>query len=177
MRKTKKISFSALCAALGVIFLSLGSMLDVLDMSAAILSAMLVLFCVIELGGGYASMVYAVVAVLSLVILPNKSAALLFTALFGYMPIIKLYFERRMGRLAWIPKLLIFNLIFALLVFLGAELVGFTVQNAWGIPALVIYAAYFLLANAVAVLCDILFSRLTRVYFFRFRERIRKYLK
>ncbi len=171
------LSVSALLAALGVICLALGSLLDILDMSAAILASVLVLFCTVELGTGYAVMVYGTVSFLSLLILPNRSAALLFVCLFGYMPIVKFAFERIMGRFAWIPKLLIYNLLFTALVFLGAELVGFTADNVWSIPPAVIYIAYFVLANVVFVTCDILFARLLRVYFYRWRDKIRKYLK
>ncbi len=177
MKKTKVVSLAALCASLGVIFLYLGSVLDVLDMSAAVLAALLVLFCVLELGYGYAGMVYLVITVLSLLLLPNKSPAILFAALFGYIPITKFFFEKKMKKLAWIPKLVVFNLLFGAVVFFGAELMGFDTENAWNIPVFVFYIIYFVFANIVYVLCDILFTRISRVYFYRFRDKIRKYLK
>ena len=177
MRKTKALSIAALCASLGVVFLYLGSVLSVLDMSAAILSSILVLFCVLELGYGYSGMVYLTTAVLSLLLLPNKSAALLYAGLFGYAPIIKFFFEKKMKRFAWIPKLFVFDLIFAIAIFFGADILGFSVENAFGIPPFVFYIAYFVLANVVYVLCDILFGRLSRAYFYRYRDKIRKYLK
>jgi hypothetical protein len=177
MRKTKRISLAALCASLGVIFLYLGSILDILDMSAAILASFLVLFCVLELGYGYAGMVYLVISVLALLLLPNKSPAILFAGLFGYVPITKFFFEKKMRKISWIPKLLVFNMIFAAVIFLGAELMGFTTDNTLGIPSIVFYVAYFILANVVCILCDILFTRLSRIYFYRFREKIHKYLK
>lgn len=177
MRKTKVISLAALCASLGVIFLYLGSILDVLDMSAAILAAVIVLFCVLEFGYGYAIMVYLVITVLALLLLPNKSPAILFAGLFGYVPITKFFFERKMGRLAWILKVFIFNLIFAAVVLFGAELTGFSTDNTLGIPPAVFYIAYFVLANAVYILCDIFFARLSRIYFYRIRDKIHKYLK
>jgi stage V sporulation protein AC len=57
------------------------------------------------------------------------------------------------------------------------ENMGFSAENAFGIPPFVFYIAYFLLANIVYVLCDILFGRLSRIYFYRYRDKIRKYLK
>lgn len=177
MRKTKLITLSALAAALGVIAIALGSLLDVMDLSAAVLAALVVLFCVLEMGYGYAAMVYLTVSVLSVILLPNKSAALLFALLFGYMPIVKFWFERKLGRLSVIPKLIIYNLLFGAVVTFGAELTGFTVENAWSVPPAAIYALYFVLANILFAVCDLLFARMARFYFFRIRERIRKYLK
>ncbi len=177
MKKTKILSLAALCASLGVIFLYLGSMLDILDMSAAILASFLVLFCVLELGYGYAGMVYLVISVLSLLLLPNKSPAILFVGLFGYVPISKFFFEKKMKKWAWLPKVLVFNLLFGAIVYFGAELMGFSTENIWGIPAFVFYIVYFIFANIVYVLCDILFTRLSRIYFYRYRDKIRKYLK
>ncbi len=146
-------------------------------MSAAILTAMLVLFAVLELGFGYAGTVYLVTSVLAFLVLPMKTPAVFFAGLFGLIPITKFFFDRKLGRLSWIPKLIIFNALFLAIVFLGAELVGFTAENIWGIPPYAIYIAYFVFANLVYVLCDILFARLARLYFFKFRERIKKYLK
>ena len=75
MKNTKKIAIASLCGSLGVIFLYLGVILNVLDMTAALLSSVLVLFCVLELGYGYAFAVYAIISVLSLLLLPNPSPA------------------------------------------------------------------------------------------------------
>ncbi len=177
MKKTKLLSLSALCAALGVVMLYLGSLLDVLDMSAAILASFLVLFCVMELGYGYAGAVYLVITVLSLLLLPNKSPAILFAGLFGYVPITKFFLEHKMKKLAWLPKIAVFNLFFGEMVFLGAKALGFSTENTLGIPSYVYYIAYFVLANGVYILCDILLARLSRIYFYKYREKIRKYLK
>ena len=177
MKQTKRISISALCIALGVVFLYLGSLLDVLDMSAAVLASVHVLYCVLERGYGYAGMVYLGVSVLSLLLLPNKSPAILFIGLFGYVPISKFFFEKKMKKWAWFPKVIVFNLLFGAIVYFGAELMGFYTENIWGIPAFVFYIVYFVFANIVYILCDILFARLSLLYFYRFRDRIRKYLK
>lgn len=177
MKQTKKIAIASLCGSLGVIFLYLGVILNVLDMTAALLASMLVLFCVMELGYAYAFGVYAVISVLSLLLLPNPSPAWMFIALFGYIPITKFGFEKRMKKLAWIPKILLFNLSFAAVLFLGGEVLGFTTENQFGISPLGIYIAFFILGNFLYLMCDILYGRLVRLYILRYRGRIKKYLK
>ena len=106
MRNTKKIALASLCAALGTIFLSLGFLINVMDMSAALLASALVLFSLLEMGYGYAFLVFSVISALSLMLMPQASAAWMFLLLFGYMPISKFGFERickKHAWMAWIP--------------------------------------------------------------------------
>ena len=65
----------ALCAvlsALGVVLLYLGSFIEVLDLSVALLASLAIVVLVIERGGAYPMMTYGVTALLSLLLLPNK---------------------------------------------------------------------------------------------------------
>ncbi len=167
-----------MCSALGVVILYLGSVLDVLDMSAAVLASVLVLFAVLELGYAYAGAVYALISLLGFLLLPNKSAALFFVALFGYVPMTKFWFEKRLGKiLSWVMKLLLYNVLFGALSFLGAELIGFSTENAYGISPMLILVIYWTAANAVYIVCDILYHRLSFLYIRKYREKIRKLLK
>ncbi len=177
MKKTKRLTLSALCTALGVVVLYLVSMIEVLDMTAAMIASILVFFCVLEIGYGYAGAVYLSVTLFSLILLPNKSSAVMFAGIFGYMPITKFFFEKKMKKLAWIPKILIFNLFFGAIMWFGMELLGFTPENTFGIPPYVYTIVYLVLANAVCILLDILYGRLSRVYFYKYRDKIRKYLR
>ena len=177
MRSTKKIALASLCAALGVVCLSIGAFLNVLDMSAALLASFFVMFCLMEMGYGYAFSVFAVISVLALILLPNASPAWMFILLFGYMPITKFGFEHLFKRGAWIPKLLLFNGFYAVVIFLFGELLGFTAENSFGISPQIIYVAFFAIGNFMYILCDILYGRLARLYLRKLRDRIRRYLK
>ena len=178
MRKTKKLALSSLCAALGVVFLSVGAFLEVLDMSAALLASFLVLFCFLEMGYRYAFSVFAVTALLALMLLPQTTAPWMFALLFGYMPVSKFGFEKLCGKiLSWIPKLILFNAVWAVMIFLLGALLGFTTENPFGIPPYAIYIAFFAVGDLMYVVCDVLYVRLARVYMVRFRERFARYLK
>ena len=52
-KSTKRLTLCAVLTALGVVVLSLGSLLEVLDLSAAALAGMLVVIVVIEVGGPF----------------------------------------------------------------------------------------------------------------------------
>ena len=174
MKKTKKLALSAIFAAVGVVILFLGSLLEVLDISAACIASLIVLFCLTEMGVAYAAGVYATVTVLSFIILPNKMAAFFFAFFFGPLPITKMLFEKlgtKTGAvLCWLFKLLLFN----------AELVAFwfLAKGLLEIPEKTfIIVLYAVLSNAMFVLADILYGQLTRIYFRSIRKRIGKFLK
>jgi len=177
MKTTKKTVLSSLCASFGVVCLYLGVFFNVMDMTAALLASVLVLFCLMEMGYGYAFAVYAMISILSLILLPNASPAWMFILLFGYMPISKFGFERIFKKFAWVPKLILFNVLYAAVVFLGGALLGFTTENQFGIPPYAVYIGFFVLGDILYVLCDILYTRLVRLYIVKIRDRIRKYLK
>ena len=177
MKKTKKLALSAILSAFGVVILFLGALVDVLDMSTAILASFLVLFCMAEMGYAYASAVYLLTALLGLLLLPNKAPALLFAALFGYVPVTKFLFERIGKWLSWLPKLVVFNGIAVPLGLFGRELLVLTGENSFGIAPEWMLAAYLVLANIVFVLCDVLYTRLMFVYLNKYRDKIRKYLR
>lgn len=180
MRKTKKLALASLCAALGTVFLSFGVLLNVFDMTAALLASFLVLFCLLEMGFRWSLSVYAVISVLSLILMPSASAVWTFLLLFGYMPISKFGFERLCKRLAWtawIPKLVLFNATYAVQIFLLGELLGFTAENSLGIPPTAVYIAFFAVGNLLYTVSDILYGRLARVYMVKFRHRFSRFLK
>lgn len=177
MRKTKKLVLSSVCAALGVICLYLGGIIEVLDMTAAVAASLLVLFAVLEIGYGYAVAVYAIISFLGFLLLPNRSPAIFFLLMYGYVPMTKFFFEKHLGKFSWVTKLLLYNTLMLFLTFFGAELVGFSTENEWGIAAEIVMVIYIALANVVYVACDILYKRLSILYLKKFREKIHKLLK
>ena len=164
MKKTTRITLCALLAALGVVILYLGALVNVLDISVSILASFLILFCVAEIGYSWAAAVWLITAILSLLLLPNKAPALLYTALFGYMPVTKFLFERLGKWVAWIPKLVLFNAAAVTVGYFGWELLGFTTENRFGLSAGWMMAAYLILANVVFIVCDVLYTRLVLIY-------------
>lgn len=177
MKTTKKTVLSSLCASLGVICLYLGVFFNVMDMTAALIASFIVLFCLMEMGYRYAFSVYAMISILSLILLPNASPAWMFILIFGYIPISKFGFERIFKKFAWFPKLILFNTLYAAVVFGGGAVLGFTTENQFGIPPYTIYLLFFVFGDLLYVLCDILYVRLAHFYIIKIRHRIRKYLK
>ena len=118
VNKTRVLSLCSIFSALGVIILYMGALVEVLDLSMAVLASLLVIIAVIEIGGIYPWLVYAVTSVLSLLLLPNKFGAVVYFAFAGFYPILKEKIERVKGLVCLISKFAIFNL--CLLAMFGA---------------------------------------------------------
>lgn len=146
-------------------------------MTAAVAASLFVLFAVLEIGYGYAVAVYAIISFLGFLLLPNRSPAIFFLLMYGYVPMTKFFFEKHLGKFSWVTKLLLYNTLMLFLTFFGAELVGFSTENEWGIAAEIVMVIYIALANVVYVACDILYKRLSILYLKKFREKIHKLLK
>ncbi len=168
LKSTRALAVSAVLSALGVILLALGSLVQVLDLTMAVLASILVIFAVIELGGKYPYLIYAVTAVLSVLLVPSKSAAMVYLCFAGYYPILKAVLERHLPRFwCWVVKILIFNAGLALSLLLMLKVfLTFTVPAAW-------YYALIPLLSVVFVLYDVALTRLITLYLTKWQQRFR----
>ena len=95
MRKsTKKLTVSAMLAALSVVLMLAGALIEVMDLSIAALASFAVIFAILELGGAYPYMIFSSVSVLGMLLLPSKLPALYYLLFFGWYPIMKYPLER-----------------------------------------------------------------------------------
>lgn len=127
MKPVKKLTLSAILAALCVIFLFLGSLTFQLRISLAAIAGLLPAVAVIHCGYFWACGVYLVAGGLAMLLLPDKSCVIWFLLVFGHYGIVKSLIERLNKRIPeWILKVLVFALCIAAIfwlfrtVFLGA---------------------------------------------------------
>lgn len=154
--------------ALGVVFLYLGSIIEIADISMAVIASVFCVLAVIEYGGGAPWIVFSVTAVLSLVLVPQKSPAVMYTLFFGYYPILKERFEKMRTAVSWICKEAVFNVALAAI----AVCLKFGLLTYTDIP-LAVFAVFAVLCEAVFVLYDIALSRLISFYVYRLRKRLK----
>ena len=157
---------AAVLSALGVILLAIGSLFQVLDLSMAVIASLLVIFSVIELGGKYPYLIYAVTALLSVLLVPAKTAAMVYLCFAGYYPILKAKLEGALSpAVAWPLKILIVNAGFAVALFASVKLFTALVLPStwylWLIPA----------GTLVFVIYDVALTRLITAYLTRWRHR------
>lgn len=167
-RRTKCLTVSALMAALGVVILALGSLLDSLDLSVAALASFFCVYAVIEMRGGYPYMVWIVTAGLAFLLLPQKSPALFYLFL-GLYPILKEKIERLPTVVAWVLKIVWLH-VSGVLIFLGFRFLltpGASFDTrAWYLILLYVGVVFCF------VLYDIALTRLITFYFRRLQNRL-----
>ena len=167
--KTRRLAVCAMLSALGVVLLCLGSAIEVMDLSMAVIASLFCVFAVIEFGGSAPWLIFFVTGVLSLILMP-RSPAVTYLLFFGYYPILKEKFERQPRILAWVLKESVFHvamvLIFLVLRFLllSPDLIDL---SPWFFVVLAV------LAEAVFILYDVALTRLISCYLFRLRDRFR----
>lgn len=171
VRKTKRLTLSALFTALSVAILLVASFLDMADLSVSLLASFLLALAMIELGTPNAFMIYLGTSILSLIFLPRRFIAGIYLLFSGLYPLVKPYFDRLRPPFRQLLKLLYFNL--ALVVVLAAARFLFAIETYAGW----MLALFFLIANAAFLLDDLLLSRLTLLYLTRYRHRFRRWFK
>ncbi len=180
MKQTKKLTVSAMTVALGVLFMTLGAVLSVLDLSCAVLASLLVSFIYIEIGSPYTWLVWLATSLISFLLFPGSFMWLVYLSVFGIYPILKGYIERLPRTLWLVLKLVFLNAMMALLVLFSEVLVG---QSFFGdvsdIPfdPMIVYAILWVLLNVAFILYDRLIVVLVVFYERKIRPRLSGLLK
>ncbi len=160
----RRISVGGMLAALGIVLMYLGSIIDVMDLSAAAFAAILLIPIISEYGRRDALFVYAVTAVLSWLLLPNRSPALMYTVFLGYYPMLKLSLDK-LGRVrGTILKLIVLNAAIT-----GAYLMTRLLLLADTEDSALLWA-YYPLANLAFLLYDIAIDRIVRLWMTKLRR-------
>ena len=169
-KRTKYLTVSAMLSALGVVLLSLGSLVDVLDLTTAVLASMLCIYAVIEMGGFYPWMIWLVTSVLSLLLLPLKTPAIFYALFAGFYPILKEKLEKLKRPLSDLLKWVVFHLCLAGICLMFWWLMPETL-NMDGIKWMPI--ALYAMSLVCFALYDFALTRLISFYLIRLRKRFR----
>lgn len=149
---------SALC--LTVMFLS--AVLPALYIAAPMLAGMLMLILAEEVSRAWGWLTYIAVSLLSLIVIPDKEAALMFILFFGYYPLLRAFLERIPQRgLRFAAKLLLYNVFLLADFWLTVYVLGlptFEDTAPW------MYIALLAGANLLFQLYDRLLSRIGPFY-------------
>ena len=162
--KTKKIALSAILTSFGVVFLMLGSFIEVLDLTSAAFAGFAVVLAVIEIRGFYPYLIYLSISTLAVILTPNKLPALIFLCFCGFYPIFKAYIERFHNIVAWAVKISVFNILFAIAIFVIKNLFGIA-ESIFSFEVLI-----FFVANIAFLLYDIAMTKLILLYLIKIRK-------
>ena len=167
----KYLTVSAMLSALGVVILGLGAVIEVLDISVAVIASLLVAYAVIEIGGAYPWLIWVVTSTIALLLLPLKTPVLFYALLTGYYPIVKQKIERKMARLpAWATKMGVLA-ISLLVIWAVMWLFAPTLLETTGGWLMIV--ATLVLGIFAFILYDICLTKLITRYFVKWQKRFK----
>ena len=172
MSNIKKLALAGILSALCFIFLFLGSVFQTLDLTSAALGSIVVLIAYVEIGLGRAWGVYAVASLLSLLLLPYKTAAAVFALFAGFYPLTKVFLNKiKPFWLSLTTRILCFNLFLTAMVFAMKFLL--MIEDNFFDFGIVLYA----LGNVTFVLYDMALERMAAYYILKIKPKLfgRKY--
>lgn len=181
MKQTKKLTLSAMVVALGTVFMILGAVIEVFDLTAVALASVLVAFVYIELGSPYTWLVWLCTTLTTFIMYQHSAMWFIYLVLFGIYPIIKGYIERLKRPLWWPLKIVFGNLAFVAMLF-GVQLItGLPFIDAsesfLGITGRAIYVLTWILLNVAFVAYDFFVTVMVRFYMVKLRHKFKKILK
>ncbi len=181
MKETKKLTVSAMVVALGTVFMVLGAVIEVFDLTAVALASVLVAFVYIELGSPYTWLVWICTTLATFLLYQHSAMWFIYLVLFGIYPILKGYIEKLPRPLWWLIKLVFGNCAFVAMLF-GVQLItGLPFIDAeeslFGITGRAIYILTWILLNLAFVAYDFFITVMVRFYMERLRPKFKKILK
>ena len=157
----RKIAFGGMFAALAVVIMSLGGLIPVATFTCPMLCMLLLAFVTKMCGNRIGWAWYGAVAILSLLLGPDKEAASIFVFL-GFYPIVKPRFDGI--RFSAIPKLLLFNVLILAMYGLLIRLFGMNqIAAEFAEVGRVLTFVMLLLGNVIFLLLDRVLTRFSRI--------------
>ena len=181
MSQSAKTAIGGMTAALSVV-LMLPTIVGLWTYALPAFAGMLIMFTIIELDKKWACGIFVAVSILSLMLLPNKEAAVFYTCFFGNYPIIKAFLESKKIPRApeYLIKIVLFNAsvlvaAFIMLKVFGmplAELLGTEGESAWWVEYAV--PITLVVGNITFIAFDHLLTVMVSIYLVKWQKRFRK---
>lgn len=178
MKNSAKTALGGMISALSLTIMLLTAVIPYLTYALPAISGALLVLMVIEINKKWAFCAYAAISILSFLILPDKEAAMMYVAFFGYYPVLKPFLESKISnnKLCWIVKAIVFNIAVVIAYLVIVNVFGIPIDEMeelgkWAIPILLG------MGNVMFVLYDICITRLVTLYLNRWQKRFRKLFK
>lgn len=174
-RNSFSVAVGGIVASLAVVLMFFTGVFPFATYALPALAGLLMVIIVIDYNVKWALSVYVAVSILSLLITPDREAALLFIAFFGYYPILKSIFEKLPRVIEYVLKFLVFNLAIIGAYYLIINILGMpdilSEFEEVGIPLMLG------LGNVTFLIYDIAISKIVTLYIKWFKPKILRKFK
>ena len=160
-KKTFRLALGGICTAVGTVALIFACIVPGVELCLYAISAVCVCIMAEETGLKGGVLVYAAIALLGFLLMPDKLGVLIYLVLFGLYPLFKLMAEKVKNRVACIAlKVLFFAVVLGLTYGLGKELFFAHLRlPGWGIAGLIAYAVFMMILFDVILTFIVAFYR------------------
>lgn len=177
MKNSVKVSLGGVVAALSLVLMLLCSVIPFGTYAFPTFAGILLVVIVINLGYGWAFAVYFVTAVLSMLLVTDKEAALYYTAFLGFYPIIKSVIERVPSKvIQYIVKYVLFNVCVIAAFYVGLFLLNIP-KESFNLFGVYLPWVFLLFGNVFFIIYDLCVTRLVTLYLLKWHNRLNKNTK
>lgn len=175
MKKSRKMALTGMLCALAVVIMMLGGVIPLATFCCPALAGLMLIPVFVECGEKLSWCAYAAIAALSLILCPDKEAALLL-AFIGYYPILRWRLDQlRSSLLRVVAKLGVFNLAVLAMYALSILVLQMDqILREYQEMGLALTIACLLVGNVTLLLYDRLIAIMTALYVNRLRGRLMK---
>ncbi len=177
MKQSSKCALGGIVAALSLVMMISVAVIPFLTYALPAAAGMLVIFMVIETDKKWAFGVYATVAILGMLLVPDKEVAVMYLAFFGYYPIIKAIFESKLNRvIGWILKVAAFVATMVASYAFMMRFMGVTIDETedFGMLAIPVLLGTGTLAF---IMYDIALTKMISLYLIKWQKHFKRYFK
>lgn len=182
LRQSSKIALGGIIAALSVVLMLLTAIPSMTFVLPAI-AGVLLMIMVVEVSKGWAFMVFVAVSLISVFIVPDRMASVMYILFFGYYPVLKALMESKLPRtVEVILKFVVFNVsivaaYFLLTFVMGTPMLDLEFWQEKGIPTGVLIAVAIIFADVVFLVYDLALSKLVDMYLNHWRRNFKRIFK
>ncbi len=175
MKKTKITALSGMLAALTVLLLFFGSVVQIFAYVAPLISGLIMIILINNVNKRSAWTVFVVSSLVAVFLLPDKECALTYVFFFGWYPMVKDSFDKiKIKILRIVAKFAVYNVAVVFSQLVCIYVFGIPFDNVFGVWGIVIL---LLLANLLFALYDRLFVLLSFIYMKKYYSKVKRFLK
>ncbi|MCQ4022530.1 hypothetical protein GMA13_05855 [Ruminococcus sp. zg-924] len=174
MTSSYKMALGGIFSALAVVSMLISYLVPTATYACPALAGVMLIPVVIEVGKGWATCAYAAVSILSFLLLADKEMALMFTAFFGFYPILKAVLEKHFSPiLYWFLKIAVFSVCMAGVFFISIYVLGIP-RDSFTIFGVYLPWVFLVIGEVVFVVYDIALTRVISAYVRVWRKKLLK---
>lgn len=177
MKQSSKCAIGGIVAAISLVLMISVAIIPFLTYALPAVAGLFIVFVVIEIDKKWAFGVYCTVAILGMLLVPDKEVAVMYLAFFGYYPIIKALIEAKIPTaIGWILKVLTFVATMSVSYYLMIRFMGVTIDETedFGMMA---YPLLLGMGTVAFVMYDIALTGMISVYLKKWQKHFKRYFK